>query len=438
MDKLKHQKLFETQVEVLASKSGAAKKKYKCRKCACVKPTRITAIQHVSTCGKTFHGKRRGKNGKSKFTCNQCPFQAGTLAQLALHRRRAHLGALTRPAYRCTTCRKGFKMAKYLKEHLKLHRVAPAFTCTTCSASFSKRYSLKRHNERTHLGEHIVQHGEAVLVQGGADVGDRGVLGTGSGIVGDPRVEKSRWSKYMPDPSTEDDDEEEGEEGGEEDGEEGGEEVAEEGGLSMAEQYRNERLSALSDSLAQFGRSHGESEEEIARMQNKIRERMIVARPRLHLPSSSNRVGLQLTPGVQYVISIPLPIPQPTVTLPSPAPSQQSQSLPSAKSFVCGTCGHAFRDNFNLRTHVDKMHTVADGGLKCERYRALLFFFLLLYQFSRNKFGDNLNPALVPYYIKYDLLLSNMTSTTKNSAHCPISNSILVKVQLHNPFLHFK
>ena len=100
LEKLKHQKIFENQVEVLTSNSGFSKKKYRCRRCACIKPTRITAIQHAVSCGKKFTGKRRKKNGKTKFTCNQCPFRAGTLAQLALHRRRSHLARLNRSAHR--------------------------------------------------------------------------------------------------------------------------------------------------------------------------------------------------------------------------------------------------------------------------------------------------------------------------------------------------
>ena len=380
MDKLRHQEIFKNQVEVLLTKSGAAKK-YKCRRCSCVKPTRITAIQHVEKCGKKFMGKLRGKNGKTRFTCNQCPFKAGTQALLALHRRRAHLGALTRPAHKCTICKQSFKKAKYLKVHLKLHRVTPAFTCPTCKVGFTAKFSLSRHIANTHAEDDVVMHGDQVEVRSGA--AELGPVLDGGSRDGGEALEQSRWSKFVESTSQESSstDEEEGEEEGQ--------------GLTEAELARNERLLDLANCLTEYGQRHGESEEQIATMQRKIRERMLrqpfwmlqgnkalsatspqpqpqPQPPRRHIPSSLNQVGgtvgIQLTPGVQYVITVPQQAP--TVTHPSLHPSQQSQPSLSAKKFVCGTCAFEARDNFNLRRHIELQHTLVEGGLKCERYRA--------------------------------------------------------------------
>ena len=165
------------------------------------------------------------------------------------------------------------------------------------------------------------------------------------------QLEQSRWGKYLKPASQESSSTDE--------------EVEE--GLSAAEQARNERLADLSNCLAEYGRRNGETEEQIAKMQSKLRERMLGQAPRLHFPSPLNqvqgRVDLHLTPGVQYVITIP----QPEITVPNTIPSQQSQPLPSAKKFVCGTCAFESRDNYNLKRHMKVKHTVVEGGLECER-----------------------------------------------------------------------
>ena len=77
-------------------------------------------------------------------------------------------------------------------------------------------------------------------------------------------------------------------------------------------QNRNARLSDLSECLTVWGRTHGESEDQIARMQRRLRERMIDPPPP-HQPSASpsqiRTVPLQLTPGVQYVLTVANPLP---------------------------------------------------------------------------------------------------------------------------------
>ena len=219
-------------------------------------------------------------------------------------------------------------------------------------------------------------HGDQVEVRSGA--AELGPVLDGGSRDGGEALEQSRWSKFVESTSQESSstDEEEGEEEGQ--------------GLTEAELARNERLLDLANCLTEYGQRHGESEEQIATMQRKIRERMLrqpfwmlqgnkalsatspqpqPQPPRRHIPSSLNQVGgtvgIQLTPGVQYVITVP----QPSVTLPSQTPShQQSQPLSSGKQFVCGTCAYETRDNFNLRKHIEAKHTVTEDGFECERY----------------------------------------------------------------------
>ena len=205
VEKMKHQKLFDNGAEVMSCASGLAGKKYKCKRCSVVKRTEITMKQHLANCGKPFKGKRRKKNDRNKYTCNQCIFKAGTLADLAIHRRREHLGALKRPGHKCTTCKKVFKKARYLQVHLKKHRGAAVFTCPTCSINCSTKYNLERHLAVHHPGERV----EVVQSQADELAADRA---GGSG-----KVAQSRWSKYksanLESRSSDDEDEEGGEDG---------------------------------------------------------------------------------------------------------------------------------------------------------------------------------------------------------------------------------
>ena len=272
-------------------------------------------------------------------------------------------------SFSCTICKKGFKKAKYLKNHLKLHRLAPVFTCPTCKKSFTRKDAFKRHKESAHLPVDILQHGDPMVVHrhNAQDVqppqSDLNVAGgSGTNIV-----EESQWTKYCA--AQQDINSDRDSDGGEEEGS---------NILSLAEQARNDRLSDLSDVLAEYGRRNGENEAQIARMRSRIRERMIDPgpAPRIHLHALSDRaqgtVDLQLEPGVQYILSVP-PLPQQAPGFQPPQssasqPPQSSASQPSEQKYVCNICNQSCRDNFNLRRHVVDLHTESASGYACRRY----------------------------------------------------------------------
>ena len=143
-EKLRHKKLFETKVEVLHGAGGVGGKVYRCLDCSTVKTTRILITNHVANCGAPFKGKRRGKNKKCKHTCNLCDFQAGTVKELAKHRRDEHSDRWL--PHRCTTCGQGYKYARSLKRHLLTHAPAPKLHhCSTCGEAFGRNDVLMRH-----------------------------------------------------------------------------------------------------------------------------------------------------------------------------------------------------------------------------------------------------------------------------------------------------
>ena len=266
-EKLRHKVLFETQVEVIKTASGHAGKKYRCKKCGTVRATEILIKNHAANCGKLFKGKRRGKNSNTKFSCNQCTWKAGTEAALAKHRREEHIPVGNRRP-RCTTCNMSFSNTRNLKRHLLLH-MKKVFTCPTCRMRYTRLDNLKRHVEDHHKA------GAAEAGSGGTQISESevdqelveddleaGVAedGNGGAQISESEVEldqmRSKWDKFMPS----DTDSSEGEE--------------HETPLSVAEENRNRRISLLSDLLTSYGRESGESEDEIARTQACLRERM--------------------------------------------------------------------------------------------------------------------------------------------------------------------
>lgn len=379
-EKLKHKRLFETKVEIVNSAKGIAGKIYRCKDCSAVKPTQLQITNHVASCGNPFKGKKRGKNSRLKYTCNQCGWKAGTLARLAKHRREEHIPANRRPAHRCTTCGKSFKYSRSLRRHLLTHLDVPRHLCPTCSTPFSRAEHLRRHME-IHQREALqpATSASSSLVQQGR------VTGGGQG---------SKWGNFQT-PEDSRSDEEEFEFPDEE----------EEAGFSV---------SAFSEVLRSYGRSPQEVELDIRRAQQQqlLTAHGLLLTPHGHLlrhnaegsssfnsdsylvhqsedevghftsyysfliPTTNQGLGgqctnvvqMQLQPGTQYIFEVPparLP-PQSTssATSRSTAPPETSET-----GWNCSVCNHPFRDKFNLAQHVKTMHTVKEGGYPC-RHRA--------------------------------------------------------------------
>ena len=369
-EKLKHNRLFETQVEVIKTAEGIGGKKYKCKRCGTIRTTEILIKSHAANCGKPFKGKRRGKNAKAKFTCNQCPWRAGTKAALAKHRRENHV-PVGRLRHRCTTCNKAFSFSQNLKRHLLLH-MKRVFTCKGCSMQFSRSDNLKRH-----VCSHLETGAAELRLLGQASVS--GMQSQVEQVDAEPdqmeQVDQvgsgSRWDRFLP---------------GETDGSSSEDDELHHVPLTVAEENRNSRLSVLSQLLTSYGRSIGESEAEIERVQACLRERMCQPhnQPRARVESevtfiwklriqqlisfyqdgSEDIVRLQLKPGVQYILDVPkaVPPPQPAVT---PASTPATPRAASARNFPCNVCGKGFRDNFNLIGHIESMHTVKVDSFPC-------------------------------------------------------------------------
>ena len=436
-EKLKHKRLFETSVEVIQTAAGYAGKKYKCKGCGTIRATEILIKNHAANCGKPFKGKRRRKNGASKFTCNQCHWSAGTQAALAKHRRDEHIPVGRVRPNRCTTCNKSFTASKNLKRHLLLH-MRRVFTCSTCNLEFNREDNLKRHlsshlavplgqagNGRTQSQLEVDQvddgsHEAVPLCQAGNGGTQSQIEDEQVDVRGEPeqveQVERSRWDKFVVDENgASSSDDEELHHGPQ--------------GLSEAEEARNRRLSVLSNLLTAYGRSCGESEAEVARVQACLRERMCQPYNQygasasdtsgLHTRASSmtvesevimiitlrrspksncfnqegsegmaDTVHLQLKPGLQYVIDVPMansPL-QPALT-PDPTPS--IPKAVSERTFSCNVCGKEFRDYFNLTDHFQRVHTVKENGFTC-RHENLSFLYA-------NLAHENLNWKLILY-----------------------------------------
>ena len=72
-----------------------------------------------------------------------------------------------------------------------------------------------------------------------------------------------------------------------------------------------------------------------------------------------NVVQMQLTPGTQYIFSVPAPPPLP--------PSRPAPPQPSATKNHCSVCDYPFRDRHNLAEHMRTQHTVKEEGFACRQ-----------------------------------------------------------------------
>ncbi|XP_049283631.1 zinc finger protein 391-like [Anopheles funestus] len=75
------------------------------------------------------------------FTCNTCPFRAGSLAALTIHKR-SHTGE--RP-FECDSCEKRFYSEALLKSHQVCHRGERPFECSYCSKKFARKRNMMEH-----------------------------------------------------------------------------------------------------------------------------------------------------------------------------------------------------------------------------------------------------------------------------------------------------
>ena len=143
-DHLRVEATFNNYVLVKKSPKGYVGQVYQCLKCNSDFPTRIICIRHAFNCGKTFTGKKRGKNTR-QITCNICPFKTTTEGELAKHRRDAHK-EVTSQRVRCLTCNETFASVKSLKKHImNVHKNSDMKKCGECGKYFASQYNLKRH-----------------------------------------------------------------------------------------------------------------------------------------------------------------------------------------------------------------------------------------------------------------------------------------------------
>lgn len=148
-DHLKVEAMFNNYVLVKKNPKGLVGLVYQCLKCNTDFPTRIICIRHAFGCGKTFTGKRRGKNTR-QITCNICPFKTTTEGELAKHRRDEHQ-EVTCQRVRCLTCNETFATVKSLKKHImNVHKNSDVRKCGVCGKDFASQFNLKRHMD-THL-----------------------------------------------------------------------------------------------------------------------------------------------------------------------------------------------------------------------------------------------------------------------------------------------
>lgn len=119
-------------------KSKGASKKFSCRECNKVFPSRQKLIRHLRT-----HAN------EMPFSCPECGKFFRRSNMFAKHMQ-AH--AAGEKPYMCTECGKSFCHSHILKEHIRIHTGEKPYSCNKCGKSFGQSGNLTNHM-RSHTGE---------------------------------------------------------------------------------------------------------------------------------------------------------------------------------------------------------------------------------------------------------------------------------------------
>ena len=105
-------------------------------------------------------------------------------------------------------------------------------------------------------------------------------------------------------------------------------------------------------------------------------------------------VHMQLKPGTQYIIDVPNPAPSPDF---GPSSTSHHPASTVERNFSCNVCGLDCRDNFNLRIHIERVHTVKEDGFLCARFFSFYDTYVLTLKFQHRSWCN------IKFSTAYDL-----------------------------------
>ena len=143
---------------------GTDEDSYRCKDCPdFVTRVRLLARTHAQTC--SMRKKKQSGRKAKKFKCGDCGIVCDGKMGLAKHYKDSH----PTPAYNCSQCDKTFKLRKRYMNHLKIHEEGSRIKCLYCPKTFRFNSYMRRHIGRVHKPTDQPQP-QNVYVDNGNDV----------------------------------------------------------------------------------------------------------------------------------------------------------------------------------------------------------------------------------------------------------------------------
>ena len=132
---------------------GTNEDSYRCKDCPdFVTRFRLLARTHAQTC--SMKKKKQAGRKAKKIKCGDCGVSCDGKMGLAKHYKASH----PTPTYNCSQCDKTFKLRKRYMNHLKIHEEGIRVKCLFCPKTFRFNSYMRRHISRVHKSAALPQN----------------------------------------------------------------------------------------------------------------------------------------------------------------------------------------------------------------------------------------------------------------------------------------